>query len=116
MTPDIVHRLGEIMNRRAFLRRIASAAASAAGLSQLFASPALALYQCRCCTLYRPCQLTPCTGCACTWTWSCVDQNNVVWRCHECYSSTAGGCNGGEQYVICSWAERTGLGPQAAII
>lgn len=114
MTTHIVHRLGELMNRRAFLRRVAASAASALGIQQLLAGPVLALYQCRCCNLIKPCQLTPCTGCACTWTWSCIE-NNVVWRCHECYSSTAGGCNGGEQYVICSWAERTGLGPQAAL-
>jgi hypothetical protein len=47
---------------------------------------------------------------------SCLERTaRTVWRCHECYSSTAGGCNGGQQYVICSWAERTGLGPQAAL-
>ncbi len=114
MTKQIVYRLGDLMIRRAFLRRIAAGAAGALGILHVLAGPALALYQCRCCWLYQPCRLTPCTGCACTWTWSCVDANNVVWRCHECYGSTAGGC-AGEQYVICSWAERTGLGPQAAI-
>jgi hypothetical protein len=70
MTTDIVHRLGELMNRRAVLRRVAASAASALGIQQLLAGPVLALYQCRCCNVIKPCQ---------------------------------------------PWAERTGLGPQAAL-
>jgi hypothetical protein len=116
MTREIVHRLGDLMNRRAFLRRVAAAAAGAVGLLQGWSGFGVAdtLYPCACCWLCRPCNYFPCSGCACTWTWHCPDQSGTIWRCHECHGTNTY-CGSGCLNVICSRAERTGLSPGSVV-
>jgi hypothetical protein len=115
MTSEIVHRLGDLMNRRAFLRRVAAAAAGAVGLLQGWSGFGVAdtLYPCACCWLCKPCNYFPCSGCTCSWTWHCLDQSGVVWRCQECHGTNAY-CDSRCVDVICSRARRTGLAPGTA--
>lgn len=113
MTRDLVERLGDVLSRRSFLRRVAVAAAGVIGLLQGSSSTAEALYSCGCCGLCRPCYYNRCTGCACTWSWICVDQYDRLWRCFECHGDTSY-CGSGCRNVVCSQAQLGGDFPEAA--
>ena len=115
MTRDLVERLGDVIDRRSFLRRIAVAAAGLIGLLQGSSGVAEALYACGCCWLCQPCNYNRCTGCACTWSWICVDRYNRFWRCHECHGD-ASYCLSDCGNVICSQAQLAGDSPGAALL
>ncbi len=102
----LVRDLGEYLDRRKFLVKAASAAL--AGLLGLLGIPqtALATYTWHCCNLCKP-NSGSCSGCVCSWCWTCPQMGNN-YACCECYSvdSSHGGCSGGCPFggVKCSWA------------
>lgn len=113
MSSNVARSLGEVINRRRFLRRIAVAATSLAASLLGLPQTALALFNCACCTLCQPCG-TSCSGCHCVWCWNCTDGSGQVWLCCECYD-ISGDCLGDCNHVTCSYyKKRNVLRPQAA--
>jgi hypothetical protein len=81
----IGEKLSELVSRRGFVGRIASAAA-AVGAAILLRSPvALATFPVSCCNLCRQNNHQACQGCACTWSWTCTSLGQLV-TCTECFS------------------------------
>lgn len=115
MTRDLVERLGDALSRRSFLRRVAVAAAGVIGLLYGSAGTVEALYSCGCCWLCKPCNYNRCTGCACTWSWVCVDQSSRFWRCHECHGDTSY-CGSDCRNVVCSQAQLAGDSPELGLL
>jgi len=102
---ELITKVAEEVSRRSFLRRAAAAALTAAYALLGLPGGAKALYSTYCCSLCRPWNGGQCTGCACSWCWTCLfPANNRYYNCCECYSA-GHSCNGTCSGVICSWPE-----------
>lgn len=110
MDEHLVDELSRQINRRGFLRRIAAGVGMAIVAALGLPKGVEALYNVHCCTLCLN-NNGPCSGCACSWSWTCLE-GGTVWRCIECHSSTSY-CGAGCTNVFCSYAQRTGLAPEA---
>ena len=97
---DLIRRVGDLVDRRAFLRRLGASAVGGLMLLLGIASPALGYYNCQCCLLCRPCSTAPCTPCACVWAWTCYS-GGKLWRCVECHGDTSY-CGSQCLNVVCS--------------
>lgn len=98
----LVEGLGRRLSRRRFLARLGAGAVG--GALALLGLPRVAgaTYPNACCNL---CNIPSpsCSGCACSWCWTCADcAFNGTYQCCECYNSS-GTCAGDCGNVICSW-------------
>jgi hypothetical protein len=98
----IVRRIAEGLDRRSFLGKLGFGLVG--GILGLLTLPerAEALVSFGCCTLCKA-NSGHCSGCACTWCWTCGPWGNppTSYTCCECYNNSS--CGGGCANVPCSY-------------
>jgi hypothetical protein len=107
---EIVKALTRSVNRRRFVKKLGVASLVGVGTMFGFVPKAFALCSYACCNLCFCPNGNGCSGCACTWCWSCTDSNNRTWRCCECHTQTSD-CGDDCNNVNCSWVV-TGFHPE----
>lgn len=83
MSERIVRSLGDLVNRRRFLRKAGAAAVGGAMLLLGIPSVAAAV-QCKCCTFPYYCSTNACPSCPCRYTWYCTHTDGTYWQCNDC--------------------------------
>lgn len=110
LTERLVEGIGKQMDRRSFLSKLGKLGVGAVGvLLGVAVTPqkASALYDEACCHLCNP-PSTSCSGCSCSWCWTCADcTQGGTYRCCECHNP-GGYCGSGCTNVICSSAKFVG--------
>ena len=91
MIDEIVKSMNHALARRAILRKLVFA--TGALVAGVFARPRSAFACYECCNLcFAP--STECSGCTCTWGWSCtVNEECKVYRCEECIVTPTAPCS-----------------------
>jgi hypothetical protein len=104
----IVRRIGESLDRRSFLGKLGFGLA--ASLLGLFTLPekAQGLVSYACCTLCKS-NSGSCSGCACTWCWTCGPwgPRGDYYSCCECHGDSSY-CGAGCSNVTCSYVRVLG--------
>lgn len=85
MPRNFVERVGNAIERRAFLRRmVAAAAALAAGVLGIpRANASITVLCCRLCKDPFSCTYA---NCGCEWAWCCCHHGNKLYNCYECWN------------------------------
>ena len=97
----LAEKIGELADRRRFLRKVGAASLGALGFS-VFAESAKALYQFGCCTLCNAPSDTCQGSVACSWCWNCCSNPRLLLRCCEGYAAGVA-CNGSCPAAQCSY-------------
>jgi hypothetical protein len=85
MNDKIVEKLTKMVSRRGILASLTAGAAALASSLLGNSRASAATFQVACCHLCEP-STTPCTDCACSWSWYCTDDARcVTYSCFECY-------------------------------
>jgi hypothetical protein len=109
---ELVHRVGEGINRRKFLARAGVAVLGTTytimGLPQPAYATHLYCYKC-CCLCHAPTSGSCCGGATpyCIWSWNCCGSAGNRWRCSEYYCG-GGSCDSNCTGVNCSKAVKIG--------
>ena len=102
---EILTALTRSVSRRRFVKKIGLA--SVAGVATMFgfSTPKAlgGLCSLACCNLCFCPNGNGCSGCKCTWCWSCINTDGRTWRCCECHTATSD-CGDDCNNVNCSWA------------
>ena len=96
----LAERIGELADRRRFLRKVGAASLGALGFS-VFAETAKANYVFGCCNLCNAPLSNCATAAACSWCWNCCSGPRTLLRCCEGYS--AGHVCDGNCPAFCSY-------------
>jgi hypothetical protein len=99
MSDKMVEKLTKLVSRRGILASLSAGAVALA--SSLLGTPKVsaAIVPIECCVLCNSPSAT-CTGCRCSWSWTCRNGNGTF-RCIECYFVSFP-CNGTCTNVSCS--------------
>lgn len=105
----LVEILGKKLGRRNFLVKLGIG--TGGGLIGLIGRSQQVSAGPYCCNLCFPGGGSSCSGCACSWCWTCYFSGSGYYQCCECHDDTSN-CGGDScRNVICSWWNYLGQRP-----